>query len=184
MKDVAELKTLHAALLDIVRDAGKCVMDVYATDFEVTDKSDNSPVTQADKKADEVIVARLKALTPDIFIVSEESTEAGQRPADGAPFWLVDPLDGTKEFINRNGEFTVNVALIENGQPVLGVVAGAGAGPPVLRHRRCRRLAGGRRRRARNPLPRAARRRAHRGGQPFARRCGGARRLPRGAQGG
>lgn len=122
MKDVAELKTLHAALLGIVRDAGKCVMDVYATDFEVTDKSDNSPVTQADKKADEVIVARLKALTPDIFIVSEESTEAGQRPADGAPFWLVDPLDGTKEFINRNGEFTVNIALIENGQPVLGVV--------------------------------------------------------------
>lgn len=122
MKDVAELKTLHAALLDIVRDAGKCVMDVYATDFEVTDKADNSPVTQADKRADEVIVARLKALTPDIFIVSEESTEAGQRPADGAPFWLVDPLDGTKEFINRNGEFTVNVALIESGQPVLGVV--------------------------------------------------------------
>ena len=122
MKGVAELKTLHTALLDIVRDAGKCVMDVYATDFEVTDKSDNSPVTQADKKADEVIVARLKALTPDIFIVSEESTEAGQRPADGAPFWLVDPLDGTKEFINRNGEFTVNIALIENGQPVLGVV--------------------------------------------------------------
>jgi 3'(2'), 5'-bisphosphate nucleotidase len=122
MKDVAELKLLHTALLDIVRDAGKCVMEVYATDFEVTDKSDNSPVTQADKKADDIIVARLKALTPDIFIVSEESTDAGQRPADGAPFWLVDPLDGTKEFINRNGEFTVNIALIENGQPVLGVV--------------------------------------------------------------
>lgn len=122
MKNVAELKVLHEALLDIVRDAGKCVMDVYATDFEVTDKSDNSPVTQADKKADEVIVGRLAALTPDIFIVSEESTEAGQRPADGASFWLVDPLDGTKEFINRNGEFTVNIALIENGQPVLGVV--------------------------------------------------------------
>ncbi len=122
MKNVAELKVLHEALLDIVRDAGKCVMDVYATDFEVTDKSDDSPVTQADKKADEVIVGRLAALTPDIFIVSEESTEAGQRPADGASFWLVDPLDGTKEFINRNGEFTVNIALIENGQPVLGVV--------------------------------------------------------------
>lgn len=122
MKNVAELKVLHEALLDIVRDAGKCVMDVYATDFEVTDKSDNSPVTQADKKADEVIVGRLAALTPDIFIVSEESTEAGQRPVDGASFWLVDPLDGTKEFINRNGEFTVNIALIENGQPVLGVV--------------------------------------------------------------
>ncbi|HEY9193022.1 MAG TPA: 3'(2'),5'-bisphosphate nucleotidase CysQ [Methyloversatilis sp.] len=122
MKDVAELKSLHAALLEVVRDAGRCVMEVYATDFEVADKSDKSPVTLADKKADEVIVARLKTLTPDIFIVSEESTEAGQRPADGAPFWLVDPLDGTKEFINRNGEFTVNVALIEQGRPVLGVV--------------------------------------------------------------
>ena len=144
MKDVAELKTLHAALLDIVRAAGKCVMDVYATDFEVADKSDNSPVTQADKKADEVIVARLKALTPDIFIVSEESTESGQRPAAGAPFWLVDPLDGTKEFINRNGEFTVNVALVRDHKPVLGVVAApvlnlvyygvAGAGPFVAHH--------------------------------------------------
>lgn len=122
MTDVAQLKALHAALLDIVRDAGQCVMEVYATDFEVSGKSDNSPVTLADRKADDLIVARLKTLTPDIFIVSEESTEAGQRPADGAPFWLVDPLDGTKEFINRNGEFTVNIALIENGQPVLGVV--------------------------------------------------------------
>lgn len=122
MKTLAELKALHAALLDIVRDAGRCVMEVYATDFEVTDKSDQSPVTLADRKADDLIVARLKALTPDIFIVSEESTEAGQRPAGGAPFWLVDPLDGTKEFINRNGEFTVNVALIEHGMPVLGVV--------------------------------------------------------------
>ena len=122
MTDVAQLKALHAALLDIVRDAGRCVMEVYATDFEVSGKSDNSPVTLADRKADDLIVARLKTLTPDIFIVSEESTEAGQRPADGAPFWLVDPLDGTKEFINRNGEFTVNIALIENGQPVLGVV--------------------------------------------------------------
>ncbi len=122
MKNVSELKVLHAALLDIVRDAGRCVMDVYATDFQVTDKSDNSPVTLADKKADELIVSRLKALAPEIFIVSEESTDAGQRPVDGAPFWLVDPLDGTKEFINRNGEFTVNVALIENGNPVLGVV--------------------------------------------------------------
>lgn len=118
----AELKALHAALLDIVRDAGECVMAVYATDFEVADKADASPVTLADRRADDLIVARLRALTPDIFIVSEESTEAGQRPADGAPFWLVDPLDGTKEFINRNGEFTVNIALIENGRPVLGVV--------------------------------------------------------------
>jgi 3'(2'), 5'-bisphosphate nucleotidase len=122
MKNLAELKTLHAELLDVVAEAGRCVMDVYATDFEVADKSDKSPVTLADQKADELIVARLKSLTPDIFIVSEESTEAGQRPADGAPFWLVDPLDGTKEFINRNGEFTVNVALIQNGRPVLGVV--------------------------------------------------------------
>jgi len=108
MTDRAELKALHAALLDIVREAGACVMAVYATDFDVADKADASPVTEADRSADALIVARLKTLTPDIFIVSEESTEAGQRPADGAPFWLVDPLDGTKEFINRNGEFTVS----------------------------------------------------------------------------
>ncbi len=122
MTDRAELKALHAALLDIVREAGARVMAVYATDFDVVDKADASPVTEADRSADALIVARLRALTPDIFIVSEESTEAGQRPADGARFWLVDPLDGTKEFINRNGEFTVNIALIEHGQPVLGVV--------------------------------------------------------------
>ena len=122
MKHPEELKMLHAALLEIVREAGSCVMDVYATDFQVYDKSDNSPVTLADRKADELIVGRLKVLTPDVFIVSEESTDTGQRPAEGASFWLVDPLDGTKEFINRNGEFTVNVALIEHGVPVLGVV--------------------------------------------------------------
>jgi hypothetical protein len=184
MKTLAELKALHAALLDIVRDAGRCVMEVYATDFEVTDKSDQSPVTLADRKADDLIVARLEALTPDLFIVSEESTEAGRRPADGASFWLVDPLDGTKEFINRNGEFTVNIALIEHGRPVLGVVLRAGARPPVRRRRGRRRLGRGRRRRARHRLPRDAGRGPDRGRQPLARRRRGARRLPRRAQGG
>lgn len=88
MKTLAELKILHAALLDIVRDAGRCVMEVYATDFEVDDKYDNSPVTLADKKADELIVARLKALTPGIFIVSEEFDRRRSAPG-GRCFVLV-----------------------------------------------------------------------------------------------
>ena len=99
-------------------------MAVYATDFTVHDKSDASPVTVADEQAEAVILAGLARLTPPIPVVSEEAAAAGQIPSFDKTqrFWLVDPLDGTKEFISRNGEFTVNIALIENAQPVLGVV--------------------------------------------------------------
>ena len=97
-------------------------MAIYATDFAVRGKSDASPVTEADERAEAVIVQRLRALTPDIPIVAEEAVAAGQVPAVGRRFWLVDPLDGTKEFASRNGEFTVNIALIDGGVPVLGVV--------------------------------------------------------------
>lgn len=113
--------------LDTVRaisvEAGVRILDVYRRDFSVAHKADDSPLTEADRAAHELIVARLAALTPDVPILSEESA-----PADYAArlawqrFWLVDPLDGTKEFVSRNGEFTVNIALIEHGQPVLGVV--------------------------------------------------------------
>lgn len=116
----------HTALLEnlvpIVRAAGEVVMAVYATDFEVAQKGDASPVTQADEQAEAVITAALQRLTPDIPVVGEEAVSAGQMPEVGERFWLVDPLDGTKEFISRNGEFTVNIALIERGQAVLGVV--------------------------------------------------------------
>jgi 3'(2'), 5'-bisphosphate nucleotidase len=113
---------LLESLVPIVRAAGEVVMAVYATDFDVVQKEDASPVTQADGQAEAVIAAALMRLTPDISVVGEEAMSAGQVPNVGERFWLVDPLDGTKEFISRNGEFTVNIALIERGQATLGVV--------------------------------------------------------------
>nr|WP_211169141.1 3'(2'),5'-bisphosphate nucleotidase CysQ [Aromatoleum toluvorans] len=109
-------------LLPIARQAGEVVMSVYATDFSVRGKDDASPVTEADERAEAVILAGLALLAPDIPVVAEEAVAAGRVPAIGERFWLVDPLDGTKEFIKRNGEFTVNIALVENGRPLLGVV--------------------------------------------------------------
>ncbi len=102
--------------------AGAEILRIYATDFAVTDKSDTSPVTEADQRAEAIILENLKRLAPDIPIVAEEEAAAGRVPATTTRFFLVDPLDGTKEFISRNGEFTVNIALIENGEPVRGAV--------------------------------------------------------------
>ena len=113
---------LLEALLPIIRAAGDVVMAVYRTDFAVSGKDDASPVTEADERAEALILPELARLAPDIPAVSEEEAAAGRIPAVGERFWLVDPLDGTKEFISRNGEFTVNIALIEQGRPVLGVV--------------------------------------------------------------
>lgn len=104
------------------RDASELIMQVYATDFEVRGKDDASPVTEADQRAEALIVPRLQALDASVPVVAEEAVAAGRVPTVGRRFWLVDPLDGTKEFISRNGEFTVNIALIEDGVPVLGVV--------------------------------------------------------------
>lgn len=109
-------------LLPLVRAAGDVIMAIYATDFSVRGKDDASPVTEADEKAEALILPALAALTPDIPVVAEEAVAAGNVPQVAERFWLVDPLDGTKEFINRNGEFTVNIALVDNGTPVLGVV--------------------------------------------------------------
>jgi 3'(2'), 5'-bisphosphate nucleotidase len=113
---------LLKSLSVLARDAGAVIMEIYATDFAVRGKDDASPVTAADERAEAVILAGLARLTPGIPVVAEEAVAAGQVPEVGERFWLVDPLDGTKEFISRNGEFTVNIALIEHGQPVLGVV--------------------------------------------------------------
>ena len=114
------------ALLDqlalLARAAGGAVMDVYASDFSVSGKADASPVTEADVRAEAIIVAGLKALAPGLPIVAEEAMAAGAAPLLGSRFWLVDPLDGTREFVSRNGEFTINIALVEDGEPVLGVV--------------------------------------------------------------
>ncbi len=113
---------LMDAIVSIARQAGDLILGIYRTDFEVRNKSDASPVTQADERAEALILPALRALTPDIPIVAEEAVAAGAAPEVGDRFWLVDPLDGTKEFISRNGEFTVNIALIQGGRPVLGVV--------------------------------------------------------------
>jgi 3'(2'), 5'-bisphosphate nucleotidase len=106
----------------IATKAGEAIMQVYARGFTVEEKEDKSPLTEADKAAHDVIVAGLKALPEAMPILSEEDIEAFPGPDAQGRYWLVDPLDGTKEFIKRNGEFTVNIALIEHGQPVLGVV--------------------------------------------------------------
>jgi 3'(2'), 5'-bisphosphate nucleotidase len=119
---VADLGALLTRLTPLIRDAGQVIMDIYATDFDVTRKGDDSPVTQADQRAEDVILAGLAQIAPGIPVVAEEAVAAGKIPEVGEYFFLVDPLDGTKEFISRNGEFTVNIALIRAGRPVLGLV--------------------------------------------------------------
>ena len=111
------------AVREIAHEAGRRILDVYERGFTVEHKEDRSPLTEADRAAHEIITSQLQALTPDIPVLSEESAAVDYATRAGwKRFWLVDPLDGTKEFINRNGEFTVNIALIEGNRPVLGVV--------------------------------------------------------------
>jgi 3'(2'), 5'-bisphosphate nucleotidase len=123
---VERLRPLASDLLEqvlpVARAAGRAIMEVYGTDHAVNSKADKSPVTEADVRAEAIILAALRALTPEIPIVAEEAVAGGDVPTVSANFWLVDPLDGTKEFISRNGEFTVNIALVRQGVPVLGVV--------------------------------------------------------------
>ena len=119
----SELEDLIAPAVNIAKDAGSRIMDIYETDFEIETKADNSPLTTADKASHNMIVRELKKLTPDIPILSEESIEIPYAErSKWDEYWLIDPLDGTREFIARNGEFTVNIALIRNHKPVLGVV--------------------------------------------------------------
>jgi len=110
-------------LVSLAQKAGDAIMEVYARDFSVETKDDKSPLTEADKKSNEVILKGLKENYPAIPFISEETklTPYSERK-DWKTFWLIDPLDGTKEFIKKNGEFTVNIALIEDGVPVVGVV--------------------------------------------------------------
>ena len=109
-------------LINIAVSAGAKIMEIYGSDFGSALKSDASPVTAADTAAEAIIVAGLKQHFPYIPIIAEEQHAAGQQIALAETFFLVDPLDGTKEFISRNGEFTVNIGLIKNGQPICGVV--------------------------------------------------------------
>ncbi len=110
-------------VVELAIKAGDAILEVYATDFDVQHKADQSPLTQADMASHNVIDQGLKALTPDIPVLSEESGLPDfEERSQWTTYWLVDPLDGTKEFVNRNGEFTVNIALIENNRSILGVV--------------------------------------------------------------
>ena len=112
------LETLIAAAIE----AGRAAFAIYRSDFEVHTKQDESPVTAADHAAEAVILAHLAKAAPGIPVVAEEQVAAGRVPVIGAEFFLVDPLDGTKEFVQRRGDFTVNIALVRAGVPELGVV--------------------------------------------------------------
>ena len=116
-------RRLLAKMVETARNAGALVMRHYAGDTERRIKADKSPVTAADEEAEALIIAALHVAAPEIPVVAEESAAAGKLPdTSGGVFFLVDPLDGTKEFLNKNGEFTVNIALIEQGHPTAGVV--------------------------------------------------------------
>ena len=118
-----DLKSLVDPIVALAEDAGRAILEVYSTDFEVQSKDDESPLTQADLASHRWIEAGLLSLTPDMPIISEESGLPDfEERSQWQRYWLIDPLDGTKEFVNRNGEFTVNIALIDRQRPVLGVV--------------------------------------------------------------
>ena len=119
----AALERLRNAVEDIARRAGSVILEVYGADPGTTKKADDSPLTLADLRAHTLIAHALRALTPDLPVLSEEDAGTPWEERSGwSRYWLVDPLDGTKEFLSRNGEFTVNIALVSDHVPVLGVV--------------------------------------------------------------
>ena len=111
-------------LVALIKKTEEEILEIYNTrDLDIVKKADESPLTRADVRSNEIIVEGLRSIVPEIPIISEENSDVSyQERNTWDKFWLVDPLDGTKEFINRNGEFTVNIALIEGGIPVLGVI--------------------------------------------------------------
>jgi 3'(2'), 5'-bisphosphate nucleotidase len=114
---------LLGPLLKIAAQASERILKIYATEFQVDIKDDRSPVTAADKAAHEIILQGLQRLTPDLPVLSEESKQIPYSERQRwESYWLVDPLDGTKEFISRNGDFTINIALIQKHAPVVGLV--------------------------------------------------------------
>lgn len=117
-----ELDDLAIAFAALASDAGRVVMDVYATDFEVRRKADLSPVSEADEAAEALLVPGVAKLLPGVPILAEEAVSREGLVDVGNEFVLIDPLDGTKEFVSRNGEFTVNVALVRDGVPIAGCV--------------------------------------------------------------
>ena len=119
-----ENNDLINALIDLVKESGKSILEIYnSNDMGISYKDDKSPLTLADKASNKIICSKLKELTPDIPILSEEGKNISyEERKKWTTFWLIDPIDGTKEFINKNGEFSVNIALINHYQPILGIV--------------------------------------------------------------
>lgn len=120
-------QTINYALLadtlyETTLEAGRKIMEIFAQDFDVTYKDDKSPVTEADQAAEKIILRDLARIAPHIPVIAEEQASSGDLPDVADIFWLVDPLDGTKEFVKKGSDFTVNIALIENGQPTFGIV--------------------------------------------------------------
>ena len=123
MSDSLNLEALCKESVNIAREAGNKILEIYENGFDIQEKDDKSPLTDADLAAHNVIVERLAELTPDIPVLSEESAKLPfETRQQWDTYWLVDPLDGTREFIKRNGEFTVNIALISNHKSIIGVV--------------------------------------------------------------
>ena len=116
------MTNLQAGMIDAALSASEVILDIYETEFAVEVKEDASPVTKADQAAEAVILEKLGEVAPTIPVVAEEAVTAGHVPTVSDRFFLVDPLDGTKEFVKRNGEFTVNIALIEKSRPIAGVI--------------------------------------------------------------
>ena len=123
MSHTLDLEKLCLECVDIARDAGAAILAIYDAGFNVEEKEDKSPLTDADMASHHLIVERLTQLTPDIPILSEESAKLPfAERASWETYWLVDPLDGTREFVKRNGEFTVNIALIHQHHSIIGVI--------------------------------------------------------------
>lgn len=119
----ALLRSVLPDVIELTRLAGKIILEIYETDFQIQNKKDNTPVTNADLAANQLIVETLAQLTPDIPVLSEESDEIPfTLRSSWETYWLVDPLDGTRAFIEKSGEFSVNIALIYRHQPVIGVI--------------------------------------------------------------
>ncbi len=107
----------------LAREAGRAILEVYASSFSVSEKEDRSPLTEADLRSEKLILAGLRRIAPEIPVLSEESAQAPYSTRrHWSRLWVVDPLDGTREFVQRNGEFTVNIALVDNHRAVLGIV--------------------------------------------------------------
>src|SRR5450631_2026773 len=124
-----DLLALAGRLMPIVARAGAAIMQIYDLGFAVQRKEDNSPLTLADLESQRIIIEGLTEVTPDIPILSEESAQAPWAERKSwQELWVVDPLDGTREFVKRNGEFTVNIALVVDHEPLLGIVAAPAQG--------------------------------------------------------